>query len=190
MARLFLIRHGEPEAQWGGGPDDPGLSEAGRAQARAAASALAGTGRSRILTSPMRRCRETAAPYAEIVGGEAFVDARFSEVTSPADERDRRDWLRQRFGWRPGDAARDWDGLEPPLQSWRREMLACAGAIRSDTAVFTHFVAINALVGAAQDSARTIVCRPAYASICELACADGALRLVSLGEQSGIGEVR
>ncbi len=44
MVRLFLIRHGEPEAAWGGAVDDPGLTEHGRAQAETPAQARASDG--------------------------------------------------------------------------------------------------------------------------------------------------
>ncbi|HEY9218984.1 MAG TPA: histidine phosphatase family protein, partial [Phenylobacterium sp.] len=41
MPRLYLIRHGKPATVWGQGADeDPGLDEAGRAQAERARDAL------------------------------------------------------------------------------------------------------------------------------------------------------
>jgi broad specificity phosphatase PhoE len=71
MTRAFLLRHGEsvsnadPKAV--ALPDETGdrLSERGREQARAAAAALKGAGVTRLLSSPMRRARETAAPLSE-----------------------------------------------------------------------------------------------------------------------------
>jgi hypothetical protein len=55
--------------------------------------------------------------------------------------------------------------------------------------VFTHFIAINVIVGAALESNETIVCKPGYASITELAV-EGQLRLVRVGEEMRTGEVR
>jgi broad specificity phosphatase PhoE len=41
MARLYMIRHGKPSSAWGQDPNpDPGLDEAGQAQAKAAADVL------------------------------------------------------------------------------------------------------------------------------------------------------
>src|SRR5262245_7797648 len=140
MARLFLIRHGEPEAAWGGGDDDPGLSERGREQAAAAAEALAGEGMLALRTSPMRRCRETAAAYVQLMGlPDADLDPHFGEVATPADVGDRRAWLIENFPWRAGAAARDWNALAPELRAWRERVLSAAVAIGQDTAVFTHF---------------------------------------------------
>ncbi|WP_308238201.1 histidine phosphatase family protein [Phenylobacterium sp. J367] len=42
MPRLYLIRHGKPASTWGGADDDPGLDDAGRAQAEAARDWLLG----------------------------------------------------------------------------------------------------------------------------------------------------
>ena len=42
MSRLYLIRHGKPASTWGEADEDPGLDEAGRAQAEAALRAQAG----------------------------------------------------------------------------------------------------------------------------------------------------
>lgn len=68
---LLLLRHGEtpltPERRFSGtGSGDPGLSDVGRRQAEQAAQSplLLTAGITQILTSPLRRCRETAAIVA------------------------------------------------------------------------------------------------------------------------------
>jgi probable phosphoglycerate mutase len=71
MTQVLLLRHGEsvsnadPEAI--ALPEEIGdrLSERGREQARAAAGGLKGAGITRLLSSPMRRARETAEPLSE-----------------------------------------------------------------------------------------------------------------------------
>jgi broad specificity phosphatase PhoE len=186
MPRLFLIRHGEPEAAWGEGPGDPGLSERGRAQAQQAARALAPI--ATLVSSPMRRCRETAAPAAAALGLTPRIDARVSEIAAPAGVPDRRVWLQQNFPWRGGEG-RDWATLDSALHVWRAELLGAVVGAEADVAVFTHFVAINALVGAALGSGRTIVCRPDFASITELYNQGGTLRLVSIGAEMSAGDV-
>lgn len=142
-----------------------------------------------VWSSPMRRCLETAAPYAARCGRTALIEPRVSEVATPAGVVDRRAWLAANFAWRPGAAPRTWPELDPALHRWREEVLAAAQAMEG--AVFTHFIAINVLVGAAMGRNETIVCKPAHASITELICDGGALSLVRLGAamEAG-GEVR
>lgn len=60
---FYLMRHGESEANASGriqGHADYPLNDNGRAQARAAASYLAGKGISRVFSSPLRRAYDTA----------------------------------------------------------------------------------------------------------------------------------
>ncbi len=189
MTRLFLIRHGEAQAAWGGDDDDPGLSEAGRAQAAGAAEALVSLAPAALVCSPMRRCRETAGAFERLAGRESVIEPRVSEVPTPAGVADRRSWLQDNFPWQGGDP-RDWATLDPGLKGWRDQMLGCVQSTAADTAIFSHFIAINVLVGAAMGRRETIVCKPGYASITELALEAGRLRLVRLGEEMVAGEVR
>jgi broad specificity phosphatase PhoE len=55
--------------------------------------------------------------------------------------------------------------------------------------VFTHYVAINAIVGAALGVDDTIVCRPAYASITTLDADGDGLRIVALGAETASVQV-
>jgi broad specificity phosphatase PhoE len=190
MTRLFLIRHGEPEAAWGSAADDPGLSEAGRSQAEAAAQTLAGYGRLAIVSSPMKRCRETAAPFAARSGSNARIEPRVSEVVAPSGVADRRAWLRETFPWDEGVVRRQWSSVDAGLRAWRDSVVAAMLELKQDSAVFSHFIAINALASVATRSADTIVCVPGYASITEFAVRDGAVELVRLGESMVRGEVR
>jgi len=70
--KLVLVRHGEAAAGWIDDAD-PGLSEVGQQQARDVVDRLVALGPLPILTSPLRRCRETAAPLAEIGEQPALV---------------------------------------------------------------------------------------------------------------------
>lgn len=191
MARLFLIRHGEPETAWGiGAKHDPGLSEAGRGQAASAARALAAFGPLVIVSSPMKRCRETAAPFEAQVGRAARVEPRVSEVMAPAGVTDRRAWLGENFPWEPHRAPRQWGSVDPGLRSWRDAVVSAVLELDQDTAVYSHFIAINAIAGVAMRSEDTIVCAPDYGSISELTVQNGALTLVRVGERMAKGEVR
>jgi hypothetical protein len=74
--------------------------------------------------------------------------------------------------------------VEPGTQQWRAELLEAVGATRETTIAFTHFVAINVVVGAANDDDRVWSCSPAHASV-TVVDVDGAdLRVISLGDQS------
>jgi broad specificity phosphatase PhoE len=190
MTRLFLIRHGEPEAAWGGVVDDPGLSEAGRAQAETTARLLGEFGSLAILSSPMKRSRETAAPFEAYAGANARIEPRVSEVVAPAGVTDRRSWLRENFPWDEGVARRQWSDVDPALRAWREDVVGAMAALRQDSAVFSHFIAINALASMAMRSNETIVCVPGYASITEFVVRDGTLELVRLGQSMIRGEVR
>jgi len=189
MTRLFLVRHGEPEAAWGGGDGDPGLSAAGLTQAELAAQTLAGLGPLAVLSSPMRRCQETAAPFARLIGRAAQLEPRVSEAPTPPGVGDRRAWLQQNFP-RQGGAARSWDDLDTHLRDWREDVLSYVRAIETDTVAFSHFIAINVIAGAALGRDETIVCKPNYASITEIEVAPTGLRLVRHGAEMVVGEVR
>ncbi len=101
---LLWVRHGEPEriAPGSGMPADPGLTAAGREQAQRLADWLAFEPIDAVVSSPMRRALETAAPIAsahgievQIVEGLVEYDARSDhyipteELAATKDER----WL-------------------------------------------------------------------------------------------------
>ncbi|MFJ6181073.1 bifunctional RNase H/acid phosphatase [Streptomyces sp. NPDC092295] len=83
---LVLLRHGEtaltPEKRFSGsGGSDPELSAAGRRQAEAAAASLAARGTiQEIVSSPLRRCRETAGAVASRLGFEVTVEEGLRET--------------------------------------------------------------------------------------------------------------
>jgi probable phosphoglycerate mutase len=78
-----LLRHGQtehtPERRFSGSSDLP-LSELGRAEARAAALSLKDRGIDAIVCSPLRRCRETAAAAADVLGLPVEVDDDLREL--------------------------------------------------------------------------------------------------------------
>jgi len=190
MPRLFLIRHAEPAARWGGEDADPGLTQRGHTQAQTAAHALAAYGALDVLTSPMRRCRETAAPFAATRGLKAIIESRVSEVVAPPGVDDRPAWLRGNFPWADGVERRRWDAVDEALRVWRDEAVRAVSALARDTAVFSHFIAINAIVSAALGSDKTIVFRPGHASITALDSTRDGLRVVTLGADMQSADVR
>ncbi|WP_432015343.1 bifunctional RNase H/acid phosphatase [Streptomyces cucumeris] len=85
-ATFVLLRHGEtaltPEKRFSGsGGTDPELSPVGRRQAELVASALAARGTVQaIVSSPLRRCRETAGAVAARLGLEVRIDEGLRET--------------------------------------------------------------------------------------------------------------
>jgi len=81
--RLLLVRHAHADA---GHPDElRPLSAHGREQARELAERLAPRQPALVLTSPLRRARETAAAIAEAAGAELRVDERLAPGASALD---------------------------------------------------------------------------------------------------------
>ncbi|MCP9213084.1 bifunctional RNase H/acid phosphatase [Streptomyces cucumeris] len=85
-ATFVLLRHGEtaltPEKRFSGsGGTDPELSPVGRRQAELVASALAARGTVQaIVSSPLRRCRETAGAVAARLGLEVRIEEGLRET--------------------------------------------------------------------------------------------------------------
>lgn len=176
MPRLVLVRHGQAAAGWDA-DTDPGLDDLGRAQAGAAADALAPSGPLSIVVSPLRRTRETAAPLAARWGVEPVVDERVAEIPSPTDD------LAARSAWLTQAMSGTWSQLGERWTSWRDEVVAALLAIPEDAVVFTHFVGINVAVGRATGDESVLCFRPGNASRTILDAVDGVLRLVELGDE-------
>ena len=184
MARLYMIRHGKPAAAWGGDDDDPGLDETGRSQALAARDWLmalpADQRPTKVVSSPLRRCRETAEPTAIALGVAVEIDERVGEIPTPlalaAD--DRGPWLRKSF-------AGTWAEIEGDLDydAWRHAITASLAA-RGHTAVFSHYVATNAVVSQLLGDPRVLAFRPDHASITVLETDGAVLTLVEKGREA------
>jgi phosphohistidine phosphatase len=83
--RLILVRHANAE------PGEPDalrpLSAAGREQARELGDEIAARGPDAVVSSPLLRARETAAPIARAAGVELQVDERLAPGASLDDVR-------------------------------------------------------------------------------------------------------
>ena len=102
MIGINLVRHGRTDLNARGlllGRLDPALDAEGVAQAEAVAALVARWGAKRIVSSPLRRCRDTAAAISAAMGG---VDVEL-------DER----WIELDYGELDGMALRD-----VPLDTW------------------------------------------------------------------------
>ena len=176
MVRLYLVRHGRAAASFAEA-FDPALAPEGRAQAEAVAEGLGPLGPLPIVTSPLRRTRETAAPLERRWERAARVEPAVAEIPSCEPDLPRRgEWLR-------GIVTARWPALDADLSAWRGAVLAALAAIAEPSVVVTHFVAINVAVGAALDDDRVIVFSPDHCSVTVLDVAGGALRLVARGAE-------
>lgn len=185
MPRLYLIRHARPAASWGE-ETDPGLDVVGQEQAEAAARTLAQTlDRMPIYTSPLRRCRDTAHPLERLWERSAEVFDEVAELPSPPiDLRSRQEWLRQAMQgtWRElNDFA---PPASPDYLAWRQTLLDSLFRMPRDSVIFSHFIAINVVVGAAQSREEVVCFRPDHASITCVEVERDGLRIVELGRHA------
>jgi len=184
VARLYLVRHGRPAAGWDEDLD-PGLDDAGADQARATARELSGRSQPIALyTSPMRRCRETATPLENLWQQAATVLPAVAEIPSPPLD------LSARRNWLTIATAGTWQDLHDgaPAGSinyllWRRQLIDTLTSLPGDCVIFTHFIAINVAVGAAQGSVDVVCFRPDHASVTIIDTAGPRPLVVELGRQ-------
>ncbi len=174
---IYLVRHGQAAAHWHVA-EDPGLSELGRQQAEDTAGQLSrriapGT---RLVSSPMQRARETAAPLATALDSEVAIVDPFREIPTPVSMAERQTWLNR-------IARQTWPEQPALVQDWHAALLEQLRRIREPTVVFTHFMVLNAVVGALQADDRVVCFLPDNASVTELRGYGDDLQLVSLGRQ-------
>ncbi len=177
MVRLYLVRHARPAGTFAEARD-PGLDVTGLAQAEALAERLGPRGPLPIVTSPLRRTRETAAPLELRWRRAARIEAAVAEIPSCEDDLARRgEWLR-------GVMAGRWSDIAPELQVWRAAVMDALVAIRETSVVVTHYVAINAAVGQATGDDRVLCFAPDHCSVTVLDVQRGAFRLVERGAEA------
>jgi broad specificity phosphatase PhoE len=185
MPRIFLVRHAKPAAAWGDDPD-PGLDALGATQATAVGQHLAkAIAQAPVYTSPLRRCRETAQPLCELWQCAGTVLPSVAEIPSPPlDAAARREWLTagMRGTWR------DLHDRAPPgaidYLQWRRSVIDALLTTRHDCVIYSHYIAINVAVGAAQGRDDVLRFRPDHASVTILDATARGLQLVELGREA------
>jgi broad specificity phosphatase PhoE len=177
---LYLVRHAEPAALWGAHPD-PGLSPLGQEQARAVGERLRGLGVNSLITSPLARCQETAAPLAEMLGQPVQINKAVAEIPVPAHVDNHRAWLSAVMSGAWGDGH-----VDASLRTWRDDVAKALLSLTQDTIVFSHFVAINAAVGLASESDIVTYFKPGHASVTILTNDHNVLRVQELGQESAI----
>ena len=174
---IFLVRHGEAAASWAESPD-PGLSALGRQQAETAAELLkpCAVHDTIVLSSPLQRAIETAAPLASLLGQTVQINESFREIPSTVPLAQRQTWLRQFM-------QQDWEEQSTELKKWRETAIEQLLSLKQPTVVFTHFLVINAVVGKLLDRPQTLCFRPCNGSITRIRLHGEGLVLMALGQQ-------
>jgi broad specificity phosphatase PhoE len=181
MATIRLVRHGRAAGGWDAHVD-PGLDELGRGQAAALAELLAPLGDGgppRVVTSPMRRCQETAAPLAARWGVAVEVEPLVTEIPSPEGYAvgARVPWLRQAM-------AGTWQQLGPRYTAYRDEVAGYVAGLRDDTVITSHFVAINAVIGACTDDDRVVIRSLDNTSVTVVETSPAGMHLIAGGREA------
>jgi broad specificity phosphatase PhoE len=183
MATVRLVRHGRATGGWDADPD-PGLDDVGRAQADALADALAPLGAGAppmLVTSPMRRCRETAAVLAARWAVDPVVEPLVTEIPSPDGVP-----FGQRVPWLREAMTGTWRELGPRYSAYRDAVAAYVAGLREHTVVVSHFIAINAVIGACTGDDRLVIrsLDNTSVTVVEVTGADGGMTLVSGGREA------
>jgi broad specificity phosphatase PhoE len=182
MAKLYMVRHGRAAGGFGES-HDPGLDELGRKQADDVAQELAPLGPLPILTSPLRRTRDTAAPLAQLWNIRPVIEDAVAEIPSPTDN------LQERVAWLRAFMVGSWRNAPMPLAVWRETIVAALLAIGEDTVIFSHYIAINVAAGAALTDDRVVVFSPDNGSVTVFENDGGALLLIAKGREAPLTKV-
>lgn len=175
---VYLVRHGESLGNVTPGlarSEDPMLTDRGRTQAALAAGALTARGIDVVLTSPLRRARETAAAIGAAAGltvepVDGFHEVDMGILAEPRTEEDRAQRKAIFSSWLAGDYSRGFPGGEDFAAVVQRVRGALRGVVSarpgSRIAVVTHRMPI---------AAAAIVAQPGETSLVPGACANGSI---------------
>ena len=152
--QIALVRHGRASAGWDTAVD-PGLDDLGRKQADEAAKKLdlIFVGQQvQIVSSPLLRCQQTAEPFAELRTTPVRVCAEVAEIPSPngVEMSGRVDWLRVAMQG-------TWAELGGEYVEYRDSVVKFVRSLETSTVVFSHFIAINAVIGSLIGDDRLVI---------------------------------
>jgi probable phosphoglycerate mutase len=190
---LLLIRHALPvRIDAADGPADPPLADLGRRQADALAEWLAGEEIGALVTSPMRRARETADPVAARLGLEAEVVDGLAEYDRGSNwyvpieemraEGDPRwaEYLEEHWGTERG---LDPDGFHAGVVRTVEDLIAAHPGTK--VAAVAHGGVLNAYVVHVLRSPAAGVFEPAYTSITRILASRTGHRMVKSMNEAG-----
>lgn len=182
MTRVYMVRHGRAAAGWNVDPD-PALDELGRRQSLAVASRLSSLGPLPVLSSPLLRCQQTAFPLATTWKTDIVVEPKVGEIPSPEGYalEDRVEWLREAMAGTWSQVA---ERSGARYTQYVDEIAARVASIQEDTVIFSHFVAINAVIGRATQNDAVMIASLDNCSVTTFDVTGGALMLVQTGGEA------
>ena len=187
MSKVFLIRHGQAEDGWTS--LDPGLSETGIDQSKKLSEKINKmiTGREAVVSSPLKRCLETAKISLAKLDVNISIDNTFAELPSPISD------LNKRVVWLKRVLPLTWEELEnDPVSasscisysSWREDVIRSLLKLKGDSIIFSHYVVINSIIGWVLNSNKVVNFNPANCSITTLEINKGKISILSLGDEN------
>jgi len=180
--KIALVRHGRASAGWDTALD-PAIDELGLSQATDAAAKLSkifGDEQVQIISSPLLRCQQTAEPFTKLRDSQVRIVEQVSEIPSPqgVQMKDRVDWLRNVMQGK-------WSDLDLNFISFRDELVKFVRGIDQNTVIFSHFIAINAIVGSIIKDDRLVIHKLDNCSVTILeGDTNGALRIAQGGHEA------
>ncbi|AXI01460.1 histidine phosphatase family protein [Aquirhabdus parva] len=187
MPKIYLIRHGRAQAN-SRDDNNPALDSLGHQQAMDIVRDLEGLAPCPIWVSPLRRCRQTAAPLAYKWSISPIIEPYVSEVPSPMQEPvSRSAWLMRMLDRSWLEMAADGEqlavGYADLLHTWRQRIYDVVLSCRQDTVIYSHFFVINSLIAEATSNDRVACAMLDSASISVLDLENYTLRLDRMGKQ-------
>ena len=179
VTRIYMVRHGQADAAWHESPD-PGLSEHGRQQALQVAQQLSHLNYHNIISSPLLRCQQTAQPFATAKNTPISIHQEVSEIPTPSNIafEERGPWLQQAM-------AGTWQQLGQQFVDYKNNIGNFVKNLQHDTVIFSHFIAINAVIGYATSNDNLMVARLDNCSITTFLIDDNKnLTIVDTGNEA------
>ena len=202
MTTLLLVRHGHTDAagkRLTGRAPGVHLNELGRRQAERLVERLDGVRIDTIVSSPLERCRETAAPLAKARGravevGRAWIEVGYGEWTGRSISQLRRTKLWRRVMFAPSNVR--FPGGESLLEVQGRAVDAtldiAARHARGTVVVVSHADVIRLLVAHVAGMHADHLQRLSIdtASITAVSISDGFPRLLTVNETDDLAVLR
>lgn len=185
MTKIYLVRHGEAAANWGEDLDPP-LSEKGQQQAKLATESLIklipDMTAIKCISSPIKRAHETARFFSDNQGKAISIESRVAEIPSPTHE------LKARMPWLMQVMKSQWSELSSELAQWRLDCIDYVLSLEKDSVIFSHYIAINVLIGHCNQDDRVISYNPDNCSIHQFEITQSEqgkqLTIIELGAQA------
>jgi broad specificity phosphatase PhoE len=188
--RIYMIRHGKAAAGWDGDAD-PGLDDLGRQQSAAVAEKLKQliSAPVPILSSPLKRCQETAIPLAESWQASVHIEPRVAEIPSPIEDLTARTvWLRRVMGGTWQALYDDPESTGHDFAAWYNDVIEALTDLHQtgarEVVVYSHFIALNVAYCAATGDDKVMSFAPDNCSLSIFETDGQTLSLVRKGDEA------